>query len=69
LCRCQVSRIWKLECGMRKIRKSAVCMQSIQSDSFCPRPSELEVLDENVRYTFENEDNMENDDEGGSSKS
>jgi len=54
---------------MRKIRKSAVCMQSIQSDSFCPRPSELEVLDENVRYTFENEDNMENDDEGGSSKS
>jgi len=44
-------------------------MQSIQSDSFCPRPSELEVLDENVRYTFENEDNMENDDEGGSSKS
>ena len=35
-------------------------MHAIKSDTF--RPRETEVLDENVRYTFE----YENDDEGGS---
>jgi hypothetical protein len=47
-------------------------MHAIQSDSF--RSRESEVLDENVRYTFEDEyddedeDEKQNDDEGGSSK-
>ncbi len=61
-----MSGIRKWECGLRKTRKGAGRIHAIQSDSFRPRsrarPRETEVLDENVRYTFE----YKNDDEGGS---
>ncbi len=47
-----------------KSRKPSKTFNLLKFRSYLARPREAEALDENVRYTFDDEDEKENDDEG-----